>query len=186
MHSSVLYPNLVDATVDIIKKFGKDIIHEDRFVNVLSDLSPGRNEPAVFKIIRSAIHDDLLKDVLNANAKSIEHQVATATATLSKLYGYDHSLVEGILFSLAIGYGTITTAQYNALKALKNKPTKKQTPPSQNNNPNPNQPNKQTNSPNKQPNKYDSTEKKTAILLWGIIGLLASPIVYALQINVNL
>lgn len=186
MSNSVLYRNIIDATTQIVKQFGKGMIFEQRFVNVLSDLAPGRTEPAVFKIIKSSIQDGLLKPVLNANAKSIEHQVATATATLSKQYGYDHSLVEGILFSLAIGYGTITTAQYNALKALKNKPTKKQTPPSQNNNPNPNQPNKQTNSPNKQPNKYDSTEKKTAILLWGIIGLLASPIVYALQINVNL
>ena len=186
MSNSVLYRNIIDATTQIVKQFGKGMIFEQRFVNVLSDLAPGRTEPAVFKIIKSSTQDGLLKPVLNANAKSIEHQVATATATLSKQYGYDHSLVEGILFSLAIGYGTITTAQYNALKALKNKPTKKQTPPSQNNNPNPNQPNKQTNSPNKQPNKYDSTEKKTAILLWGIIGLLASPIVYALQINVNL
>ena len=123
MSNSVLYRNIIDATTQIVKQFGKGMIFEQRFVNVLSDLAPGRTEPAVFKIIKSSTQDGLLKPVLNANAKSIEHQVATATATLSKQYGYDHSLVEGILFSLAIGYGTITTAQYNALKALKNKPT---------------------------------------------------------------
>lgn len=185
MSNSVLYRNIIDATTQIVKQFGKGMIFEQRFVNVLSDLAPGRTEPAVFKIIKSSIQDGLLKPVLNANAKSIEHQVATATSVLSKQYGYDKSLVEGILFSLAIGYGTISISQYNSLNALKNKPNKKQLPPSQNNNPNPNQPSKQTNSPNKQPNKYDSTEKYSAILLWGIIGLLASPVVYALQINVN-
>ena len=87
MQNSVLYPNLTGAIANIIKKFCKGIIHEERFVHVLSDLSPGRNEPAVLKIIRSAIQDDLLKPVLSANTKNIEHQVTTATAVLSKQYG---------------------------------------------------------------------------------------------------
>lgn len=183
MQNSVLYKKLVDATVKIITQFGRSIIHEERFVNILSDLYPERDNPAVLRIIKSLIQDNLLKDVLNANVKNIEHQVATATAVLSKRYGYDQYLVESILYSLAVGYGTISTAQYNALKALKNKPAKKQTfPPSQNNNPNPTKQNKKNIQP---PTKYNSTAKQTAILIWGVIGLLISPIVYALQININ-
>ncbi len=184
MQNSVLYPNLIDATANIIKKFGKDVIHEDRFVNVLSDLSPGRNEPAVFKIIKSAILNDLLKDVLNSNAKNIEHHVTTATAVLSKQYGYDQSLVEGILFSLAVGYGTITIAQYNALKALKSKPSKKLTPPpSQNNNQNKQRPTKNNSNPYKK-RKIDWIKIKYIIsLIWGILGLTISPLIYLLGVG---
>ena len=99
MQNSVLYKKLVDATVKIITQFGRSIIHEERFVNILSDLYPERDNPAVLRIIKSLIQDNLLKDVLNANIKNIEHQVATTVGALSKQYGYAPSLVEGILFS---------------------------------------------------------------------------------------
>lgn len=180
MRNSVLYPNLIAATANIIKKFGTGIIYEERFVNVLSDLSPGKNEPAVFKIIRSALQDDLLKPVLIANAKNIEHQVATASTALTKQYGYDQSLVEGILFSLAIGYGTITDTQYNALKAQKNKPSKKQLPPSQNTKPNTNKPSNGKQHPNKNNANGDFIPlQQIAFLSLAILGVLVSPIVYA-------
>ena len=181
MGNSVLYRNIIDATNKIVAQFGTDIIHEERFVNVLSDLSPGRNEPAVFKIIRSALQDDLLKSVLSATAKNIEHQVATSSAALSKQYGYDQSLVEGILYSLAIGYGTISTTQYNALKALKNKPPKKQTPPTKNNNPNPSKPTKPTKQNPNNNNDIDGDDyfKHIGSLILATIGILASPALYA-------
>ena len=187
MVKSQINNNLIDATKKIVTQFGKNIIHEERFVNVLSDLSPERNAPAVFKITKSAIQDDLLKPVLNADIKSIEHIVAATTSTLSKQYGYDQLLVESILFSLAVGYGTITTVQYNALKAQNNNSPKKQTSkPVPNNNPNSNQPNKnnrKNNNSNKRGNSINFiTIKQSAALIWGVFGLLVSPIAYSLLI----
>ena len=179
MQKNGLYINIVDATANIVKQFGRITVHEERFVNILSDMYPERDNPAIYKIIRSAIQDGLLTGILSANAKSIEHQVASATSALTKQYGYDQSLVEGIMFSLAIGYGTISTTQYNALKAQKNKPVQKQVlPPSQKNNQNRQKPTKNTTKPIKK-TKIDGTIVKSVIfLIWGILGLTISPLLY--------
>lgn len=181
MRNSVLYKKIVDATAKIITQFGRSIIHEERFVNILSDLYPERDNPAVLRIIKSLIQDNLLKNILNANVKNIEHQVATAVGALSKQYGYDPFLVEGILFSLAVGYGTISTAQYIALKALKNKPPKKTPPASQNKNPNKTP--KQKNPPLQPPSNYKATLTNIFLLIWGMLGLLYSPLFYAYRIS---
>lgn len=182
MQKNILYSNIVAATSSIVTQFGRSIVHDDRFVNILSDLYPERDNPAVYRIIKSAIQDDLLKPVLSANAKSIEHQVATATVALSKQYGYDQSLVECILFSLAVGYGSITSAQFNALVALRNKPTKKSPPASHNN---PNSSPKQKNPPPQPPSKYKATLTNIILLIWGMLGLLYSPLFYAYRISVK-
>lgn len=184
MLNSKLYTNLIDATNKIVNQFGSSIIQEDRFVNILLDMYPDRDNPAVYRIIRSAIQDGLLKNVLFADVKSIENQVATVTSTLSKRHGYDKSLVEGILFSLAIGYGTITTTQYNALKSPKNKPLKKQIlPPKRNNNQNKQNPSKNTTNLRKKIKIDGKLVKFVLLLIWGIIGLTISPLVYLLGVS---
>lgn len=179
MFKRMLYQNLIDATHSIVAQFGKNIVHEERFVNILSDLYPERDNTAIFRIIKSAIQDDLLTSILSSNAKNIENQVATNTSALVKQYGYDHSLVESILYSLAIGYDTISIAQYNALIALRNKPSKKHVlPPSQNNNQNKQKPTRNNTKPSKKI-KIDGTIIKYVLLLvWGILGLTISPLLY--------
>ena len=183
MIKSKLYNNLVDATNRIVNQFGKSIIQEDRFVNILSDMCPDRDNPAVFRIIRSAIQDDLIKNVLFSDFKNIENQIATVSYALSKRYGYDLSLVEGIMFSLAVGYGTISKAQYTDLSCPKNKTNHKNVLPpwnknnNQNNNQNKNKPKNNTNPTKK--NKFDvHIVKYVLTLIWGILGLSVSPFLY--------
>ena len=173
MQTKKLYPNLVDATSTIIKQFGHGIVHEERFVNILSDLNPDRDNPALFRIIKASIQDDHLKMVLSANANNIEHQIATASSILAKQYGYDQTLVENILFSLAVGFGTISVKEFNTINNPKPKPA-----------PTKPKPNKQKIKP-APPLTQEFSIKDMAILLWGMLGLLVSPIFYAYQISAN-
>ena len=174
-----LYDRVIKATEQIVAKFGKVVLTEERFVYILSDMYPERDNPAIYRIIRSAIQDGLLTSILSANAKNIEHQVATTTSVLTKQYGYDQSLVEGILYSLAIGYGTISTTQYNALKTQKNKPIQKQVlPPSQKNNQNKQKPSRNTTKPTKKKIIDGTLVKFVLFLIWGILGLTISPLLY--------
>lgn len=186
MLKSKLYSNLVDATNKIVNQFGKSVIQEDRFVNILSDMCPDRDNPAVFRIIRSAIQDDLLKNVIFSDVKSIENQVAFVSSALSKRYGYDKSLVEGILFSIAIGYGTISAEQYDALKKPQNKLSpKKILPPKHNNNQNKQNPSKNTTNIRKNIKIDGSVIKYVLILIWGMLGLTISPLLYLNAVEEN-
>ena len=122
--SRTLYNHLIDATSKIISQFGDGIVYEERFVNILSDMFPDRDNPAILRIIKSAILARLLKGVFNSNAENIGVRVDAAALSLSKQYGYDQKLVKCILSSLAVGYGTISTAQYETLNNLRQKQMK--------------------------------------------------------------
>ena len=112
-----LYGGLIKATEQIVAKFGKDILTEERFVNILQDLYPDRDNPAVFRIVKSMINDGIVSDLESTNKVNVSSIVARLGMSLSQKYGYDKNLVEGILYSVAIGYGSITYSDYNALFA---------------------------------------------------------------------
>ena len=42
MPNNGLYINIVDATANIVKQFGRITVHEERLVNILSDMYPER------------------------------------------------------------------------------------------------------------------------------------------------
>lgn len=183
MIKSQLYTNLVAATGQVIAQFGKTIIQEDRFVNILSDMYPDRDNPAVTRIIKSAIQDGILIDITSATIKNIETVIANATVSLTKKYGYEPLLTEGILYSISVGSDVISKADYMSLcqkkkvQSKKNTSNNSQTNSQNSNNQNPSQNNKKQNSRNKNTNKKSG--KYTAFLIWGIIGLSISPFIYA-------
>ena len=84
MKNNQLYSNLVDASSKIVSKFGKGIVYEERFVNILSDLYPSRDNPAIVRVIKTITHEDQLKNVLNSDVKNIEHEIASTVSVLKK------------------------------------------------------------------------------------------------------
>ncbi len=179
--TSKLYNGIINATEQIVAKYGKGVITEERFVNILADIYPDRDNPAVFRIIKSTIKEGITKELASSKIQAIEYVVANNSSLLSKKYGYDNLLVEGILYSLSIGYGVISRSEYVTLSNKNNSPSKKQRRQNQNKqNPSPNSPN---------PPKSKSIDwigvKFVFILLWGMLGLLISPFVYLYVICKN-
>lgn len=181
-----LYEGLIKATEQIVAKFGRNVLAEERFVNILQDLYKDRDNPAVFRIIKTMINERMSSELESINKVNVSSIVAKLGMSLSQKYGYDKNLVEGILFSLAIGYGSISRSQYNALSALNNKPTKKQVlPPSQNNYQNKHNPSKNTTNPRKKIKIDGNIIKYSLILIWGMLGLTISPLLYLYIIAEN-
>lgn len=174
MKNNQLYSNLVDASSKIVSKFGKGIVYEERFVNILSDLYPSRDNPAIVRVIKTITHEDQLKNVLNSDVKNIEHEIASTVSVLKKKYGYDQTLIEDILFSLAVGCDTISQDQYNVLKGLQKSPSPQKTTPASNP-----QPNIQSNVSNQKSITDDLPLSQLVLLIWGMSGLLVSPPIYA-------
>jgi len=174
--TSTLYNGVINATEQIVAKYGKSVLIEERFVNILADLYPDRDNPAIFKIIKSAIKEGITKDLVSSEVHTIDHIVANNSTLLSKKYGYDNMLVKGILFSIGIGCGVMSISEYNSLFKKTNSQEKKQRKQSQNQK-------KQAPAPSspKVPQKksIDWTGLKFVfITIWGALGLLISPFVY--------
>lgn len=112
MASVQLYKGLVNATEAIVTKFGKDVLTEDRFANILADMYPDRDNPAVFGIIRTLIKDGYCSDLLLCNKVSIQTFVSKSTLALNQKNGFDKNLVESILNSLAVGCGVTSLNDY--------------------------------------------------------------------------
>ena len=177
-----LYEGLIKATEQIVAKFGRNVLAEERFVNILQDLYPDRDNPAIYRIIKTMINEGIASELESANKGNVSSIVAKLGLSLSQKYGYDNSLVEGLIYSLAIGCGSITYSDYNALFAPskqnqpKQKPQQQKTPNKKQNKPAPSK--QPLNNRNQQPTRYNITTKYVFLLLFGYIVLFFSPAIY--------
>ncbi len=182
MLKSKLYNNLVDATKYIVNQFGPDIIKEDRFSNIVSDICPDRNNPAIFNIIKSASQNDVMQNLLSANAKTIEHIISHESSILSWKYGYDSALVEGVLYSVSVGASIITLSDYNKITGQTPIPPQNISPKNISSKNIPSKKQVSLSSKQRQAGpsiKNDETfQKFICVLVIGIIGLIISPILY--------
>ena len=64
---------LIDEISAIVSKYGKDIVTEERFVNILKDLCPDRDNPEKFNIIKWCIDEGLTAEIVsNCNVVNIK------------------------------------------------------------------------------------------------------------------
>jgi hypothetical protein len=103
-----LYDGLIKATEQIVARFGKDVLIEDRFVNIMQDMYPDRDNPALFKIVKSMNNDGFFSGLLTCNKGNIQNYVSKIVSNLNKKNGFDKQLVESISYSIAIGCGVVT------------------------------------------------------------------------------
>lgn len=176
-----LFDRLIKATEQIVAKFGKDVLTEERFVNILQDLYPDRDNPAVFRIVKSMINDGYFSELLSCNKGGIRNYVGKTVSTLNQKYGYDKVLVEGIIYSIAVGCGAISQKDINSSThtPVPSKPTK----------PTPAKPKRTHNT--KQPNKQQTqkhsfgneTIKGIGLLLLSFLGLFLGTFAYVLYLG---
>lgn len=169
MASIQLYKGLVNATEAIVTKFGKDVLTEDRFVNILADMYPDRDNPAMFSIIRTLVKEGYCSDLLLCNKDCVQSFISKSTVVLNQKKGYDKNLVESILNSLAVGCKitimppSVVPTPKKQKKQVKNKPQ----------------------SPNQKPVKTPSSHRLLIIFYWALsfFGLFIAPVVYLLAIT---
>lgn len=174
-----LYDGVIKATEQIIANFGKDILTEERFVNILQDLYPDRDNPAVFRIIKSMIVDGYTINLFNANKENIHNIVINTAASLSKKYGYESHLVENMMYSIAVGSNVVCPSDLSSPSSPKPAPSKSGKPQ----NVPPQQPTKPTQQP---PNKKQNTHfdfKEIGFILLALLSLLLSTVFIFLYLN---
>ena len=154
---------LIDEISTIVRRYGKSIVTDNRFVNILKDLYPDRDNPEKFKIIYDLISQGTIARLLKGKKDDLESFVEKQSAQYSKTNKVDKEEVSAILFAFAIGAKCITRSEYNSYK----KPVKP-------NNPNTPLPNK----PSPVHGQYDYRFNEIFTLILAFVGLCATPFVY--------
>ena len=88
---------------NIIEIYGKSILLEDRFVYILQDLYPDRNNPDKFKIISICIKEGINKRIQKLKKKNVIDFVNDKSSFISKTYGYNRKEISIILISIYNG-----------------------------------------------------------------------------------
>lgn len=118
---------LIDEISAIVSKYGKDIVTEERFVNILKDLCPDRDNPEKFNIIKWCIDEGLTAEIVsNCNVVNIKKFVEKKSFLLGKQYRINAEDVKVILYSIAVGVNSITRDDYYSIDnpQKQNPPTK--------------------------------------------------------------
>ncbi len=110
-----LYNGLVKATREIVAQFGKEILAEQKFVNIYLDLYPDRDHPAKFRILRSIISEGVATNLQSCNENNIVAFANQQAEKLERKYGYDKSKLKNTLYSLAVGADVISDSEFKAL-----------------------------------------------------------------------
>lgn len=141
-----------------IDKFGKEIVKEKRFVDIVSDYYPAMavDHPAWKKVLTAIIVEGFGNDILICN-NSVDARICVDkyTALVAKKNGFDKKLVEAILIELSttLGMSVATPSPARPVKPINAQPQSKKkvsTKPTPNPTTNGNGSNKP--SPNTKPN----------------------------------
>lgn len=162
---------LIKEISAIVLQYGVDIVTEERFVNILKDLYPDRDNPEKFEILKvivtEGISADMYTDCEGTTAKSF---LEKKSRFLSRKYGFDTKDVTQVLACLCIGSGFLTIDEYSAAIGRK-------TPTPKPSNPQP--------QPKPQPAPVKPSQRKKQkdpfdflSLIWALFGLFVSPFVY--------
>jgi len=91
--------NFEKSIIYAIENFGRDIIGEERLVNILADLSVYKAEPACRSVLSEIIKDGTSSRLFLKREIATDVEIQQAVITISTRYGFQHDIIEYVLFS---------------------------------------------------------------------------------------
>ena len=86
--------NFEESIIYALNIFGKDIIGENRLVNILADLNVYKEEPACKKVLSEIIKDGTNRNLFLKPKMASDVEIRQAVFTISKLYGFQQDIIE--------------------------------------------------------------------------------------------
>ena len=89
------------AIINVAEQFGRDIIGEIRFVNILSDMNAYVDQPACKRVLRETINNGVLMHLVNLPSTELAKiYISQIVRDMSKSYGFQENLIEYVLYSI--------------------------------------------------------------------------------------
>ena len=91
--------NFEESIIYAIDNFGRNIIGEERLVNILADLSVYKAEPACRSVLSEIIRDGTSSRLFLKREIATDIEIQQAVITISTKYGFQQDIIEYVLFS---------------------------------------------------------------------------------------
>lgn len=91
--------NFEESILYAINNFGKEIIDENRLVNILADLNVFKEVPACKKVLTEIIKDGINRKLFLKSQVASDVEIRQAVVTINRQYGFQHDIIEFILYS---------------------------------------------------------------------------------------
>lgn len=89
------------AIINVVAQFGRDIVGEIRFVNILSDMNAYVDQPACKRVLRESISNGILMHLVNLPSTELAKiYISQVVRDMSKSYGFQENLIEYVLYSI--------------------------------------------------------------------------------------
>lgn len=92
--------NFEDAIIETINLFGRDIVGEPRFVNILSDMHGYKDIPACKRILSVIIKDGTNGKLFLRQSFPTEAEIRQVMMLVNKQHGFQQDLIEYVLYSI--------------------------------------------------------------------------------------
>lgn len=92
--------NFKDAIIETINQFGRGVIGEARFVNILSDMHGYKDFPACKRILSVIIKDGTNGKLFLKPTFPTEAEIRQTVILINKQYGFQEDLIEYVLYSI--------------------------------------------------------------------------------------
>ncbi len=92
--------NFEDAIIETINQFGRDVIGDPRFVNILSDMHGYKDFPACKGILSAIIKDGTNGKLFLRQSIPTEAEIRQMVILINKQYGFQQDLIEYVFFSI--------------------------------------------------------------------------------------
>ena len=115
-----IYNDFPEAIKDVISEYGKDVMGDVRFANILSDVYRAHEVPAIMKILKKLIEDGYINDIVKASeSESWEIKCKFIETKAIKENGLDQNITSYIFES--IQYALNLSAHKPTYKAVEYK-----------------------------------------------------------------
>lgn len=92
--------NIEESIIYALNNFGKNIIVENRLVNILADLNVFKEEPACKKVLTEIINNGTNRSLFLKPQVASDLEIRQTVITINKLYGFQQDIIEYVLLSI--------------------------------------------------------------------------------------
>lgn len=110
---------LIGNIQDLVGKFGKSIVLDKKFLNMLRDVYNFRDNPKLINIIEVLYAKDYIKKVYHSSQKNIEKVIKSIVSDASITSSFGKEDVRMVLYSFAIGINILNYEEYISLQHKK-------------------------------------------------------------------
>lgn len=107
----LIMEEVISTIQHIIQHYGKDVLLEQRFLNIFYDLYPIRMDKGTYSLLSNIVKKGHLRQILKIKKKNLQKEVDSISSSLIK-DGHNENNVHDLLYAIIIGADVVSEQEY--------------------------------------------------------------------------